>query len=75
MSQEDPTLVVNPLEKKFYLGGAAIVASHASCLGANVKFLTVTGNDSLNLFVKDELKKNKVNAKLFLDKTRPTSLK
>lgn len=75
MSHEDPTIVVNPLEKKLYLGGAAIVASHAASLGANAKFLTVTGDDNLSLFVKKELKKNNVGAKLFIDKTRPTSLK
>ena len=36
MSQEDPTIVVTPIESKMFLGGAGIVAAHASGIGANV---------------------------------------
>ena len=43
MSQEEPTLVVSPQNTQQFLGGAGIVASHASSLGAKVKFLSVTG--------------------------------
>jgi len=39
MSQEDPTIVVSPLASNKFIGGAAIVASHAKTLGADVKFL------------------------------------
>ena len=30
MSQEEPTLVVSPIESKKFIGGAGIVASHAA---------------------------------------------
>ena len=45
MSQEEPTLVVTPQTTTQYLGGAGIVASHASQLGAAVQFLSVAGQD------------------------------
>ncbi len=75
MSQEDPTIAVYPLERNLYLGGAAIVASHASGLGANAKFISVIGDDHLSMFVKEKLEQNRVNANLLVDTTRPTSLK
>ena len=34
MSQEDPTIVVTPIDKSIFLGGAGIVAAHAASLGA-----------------------------------------
>ena len=46
MSQEDPTLVVTPVEETTFLGGAGIVAAHARRLGARVHFISVTGRDS-----------------------------
>ena len=64
MSQEDPTIVVQPIESKKYLGGAGIVALHSSSLGANVNFITVTGDDEINKFAKDQLNKYNV----FVDK-------
>ena len=45
MSQEEPTLVVSPQETRQFLGGAGIVASHAAQLGAEVRFVSVTGQD------------------------------
>src|SRR5262249_2514383 len=45
MSQEDPTIVLTPIESKTFVGGAGIVAAHARGLGAEVEFLTVTGAD------------------------------
>ena len=45
MSQEDPTIVVTPLDKKRFLGGAGIVAAHARSLGASVEYVSVCGFD------------------------------
>ena len=45
MSQEDPTIVVTPISNKKFIGGAAIVASHAKTLGANVSYISVLGDD------------------------------
>lgn len=75
MSQEDPTIVVSPLSNTKFIGGAAIVASHAKTLGANVSYISVTGDDENFKFTKKYLKKLNINSKLLRDNTRPTTLK
>ena len=75
MSQEDPTIVVSPLLNDKFIGGAAIVASHAKTLGANVKFISVVGDDDNNKYVEDGLKKLNIDVSLYTDSTRPTTLK
>jgi len=73
MSQEDPTIVVRPLQSEKFLGGASIVASHAKNLGANVDFYSVLGKDKNLNFVKNKIKVD--NFIFFIDKTRPTTNK
>lgn len=75
MSQEDPTLVVKPISSSVFVGGAGIVASHSSGLGAATYFISVVGNDNNALFTKKELKINNVTSYLIKDESRPTSLK
>tara|TARA_X000000368_G_scaffold91441_1_gene69875 strand:+ start:5760 stop:7205 length:1446 start_codon:yes stop_codon:yes gene_type:complete len=75
MSQEDPTIVIKPIESKKYLGGAGIVAAHGSNLGAKVTFHTIVGDDEEKKFVKKELTRNSVSECLFIDPNRPTTLK
>lgn len=75
MSQEDPTIVVKPIDQKKFIGGAGIVAAHAASLGANVKYITITGDDQIMLFAKTELDNFGVDANFFIDETRPTTLK
>lgn len=75
MSQEDPTIVVSPLSSKKFIGGAAIVASHAKTLGANVSYLSVVGEDKNYKFIKNYLNNLQIDNKLFKDSTRPTTLK
>lgn len=75
MSQEDPTIVVSPLFSDKFIGGAAIVASHAKTLGANVKFISVTGDDENHSYVKNGLEELKIDVTLYKDSTRPTTLK
>jgi len=75
MSQEDPTIVVTPLENKMFLGGAGIVASHAAGLGAEVEFISIIGNDQSGVFSKKTLDNYGVKKKLFIDQSRPTTLK
>lgn len=74
MSQEDPTIVVTPLVSNKFIGGAAIVASHAKTLGANVKFISVIGDDD-DSFVKDGLIDLGIDVSLHIDTSRPTTLK
>jgi len=75
MSREEPTLVVAPQETKRFLGGAGIVASHASQLGASVQFLSVAGRDQARNFAANELEKYGVNYSYIIDATRPTTVK
>jgi rfaE bifunctional protein kinase chain/domain len=76
MSQEDPTIVVTPIVASKFLGGAAIIAAHASGLGASaVSFVSVTGDDQARTFVEDKLMEYGVDAKLLTDVSRPTTLK
>ena len=57
MSNEEPSLVVTPIKKEKFIGGAGIVAAHASGLGAKVDFFTVLGKDKNNEFVKKKIKR------------------
>jgi rfaE bifunctional protein kinase chain/domain len=75
MSQEDPTIVVTPIESKMFIGGAGIVAAHASGLGADVTFVTVLGEDERANYARNALAKLGVATHAFTDETRPTSLK
>lgn len=75
MSQEDPTIVVSPLASNKFIGGAAIVASHAKTLGASVRFISVVGDDVNKTYVEEGLKKLGIDVALYADSTRPTTLK
>jgi rfaE bifunctional protein kinase chain/domain len=75
MSQEEPTLVVAPVSHERFIGGAAIVASHAHSLGAEVTFCSVVGDDATAAFVKEKLAHYGVTTALLTDESRPTTLK
>lgn len=75
MSQEDPTLVVSPIQESRFLGGAAIVAAHASGLGADATFFSVAGCDEVGNYAREQLATYGVNATVVEDDSRPTTLK
>jgi len=75
MSQEDPTIVVSPLATNKFIGGAAIVASHARTLGADVRFISVVGDDENKQYVQNSLENLEIDTSLYCDNTRPTTLK
>ena len=75
MSQEDPTIVVSPIDSKRFLGGAGIVAAHAAGLGANTHFVSVSGADVPRDFAQAQLAEIGVKARLLTDDSRPTTLK
>jgi rfaE bifunctional protein kinase chain/domain len=75
MSQEDPTIVVTPIDTTKFIGGAGIVAAHAAGLGASVEFITVTGDDDIHDFAEKGLSDEGVHSHLFKDESRPTTLK
>lgn len=75
MSQEDPTIVITPIDSKRFIGGAGIVAAHAAGMGAQVQFFSVTGTDVPREFSERELSAAGVTARLLADDSRPTTLK
>lgn len=75
MSQEDPTIVVTPVDSTRFVGGAGIVAAHAAGLGADVRFVSVSGSDASREFVQEKLAAAGVRADLLADDSRPTTLK
>jgi len=75
MSQEDSVIVVTPTDDKLFIGGAGIVSAHASNLGANVDFYSVTGTDKDSTISINMLKENNVNFINFPDEGRPTTKK
>lgn len=75
MSQEDPTLVVTPVDKQRFIGGAGIVASHARGLGAKSTLVSVIGKDQAGEFIKGELTRSNIQSYLIEDLDRSTTLK
>lgn len=75
MSQEDPTIVVTPVDSTRFIGGAGIVAAHAAGLGAQVHFVSVAGLDETREFSLGELESAGVRTLLLEDASRPTTLK
>jgi len=75
MSQEDPTLVVTPINTKRYVGGAGIVASHAKGLGAESTLISVAGRDSAKEYCLSQFDRMGVNGILVEDLTRQTTIK
>ena len=75
MSQEDPTIVISPIDSRKFIGGAGIVAAHAAGLGAKVNFISVVGNDIIYEYTKEKLAEYGVKFHLEIDNNRPTTLK
>lgn len=75
MSQEDPTLVVTPIDTTRFVGGAGVVAGHAAALGASVSFVSAVGGDAMRDFAAAQLRDSGVDAHLIVDDSRPTTLK
>ncbi len=76
MSQEDPTIVVTPIETKTFVGGAGVVAAHAKRLGADVSYFTVLGdNDDAAKLARSWLGEQGIDFIAQTDETRPTTRK
>jgi len=75
MSREDPTIVVRPAGHAMFLGGAGIVAAHAKGLGADVHFLSVSGEDEAGEYARGKLDEIGVKHHIVKDSSRPTTQK
>lgn len=75
MSAEAPVVVVRELEHKNFIGGAAVVASHISALGAKCDFISVVGDDNEAELVRQQLAVQSIGDGLSTDSSRPTTFK
>jgi len=75
MSHEDPTIVITPIESHKFVGGAGIVAAHASGLGAKVRYFSVIGADDAGGYARDALRGYGVDLGVLADDSRPTTVK
>lgn len=75
MSAEAPVIALKELSSRDYIGGAGIVACHVRALGAQVDFVSVTGQDDPARFVATGLAERGVRAHLSCDPSRPTTFK
>lgn len=75
MSQEEPTIVVTPVDRKRFFGGAGIVAAHCVSLGAETTLISVTGEDEASDWGVEKAREYGINAEFLVDRTRPTTLK
>ena len=62
ISPEAPVPIINVVEEKYYLGGAANVALNIKKLSCDVTILGVIGRDTNGTLFKKLLKKNKINS-------------
>ena len=75
MSAEAPVVVVRELQRRNFIGGAAVVAAHISALGAHCDFVSVVGSDSTAELVRQELADQGIVDCLSSDPSRPTTFK
>lgn len=75
MSQEDPTIVVTPIMQEMFIGGAGIVAAHASSLGSHVNFFSVLGCDTTAEYALKTARDFGIEFFAYKDDSRPTTLK
>ena len=75
MSREEPSVVVKPVDSAKFIGGAAIVASHASSLGCKTTLISITGDLTSKKFVEKELKKTKTSSSIIYDQNLSSVIK
>lgn len=75
MSQGEPAIVVTPTAKERFVGGAGIVAMHASGLGAHSSLVSMVGLDAAGEFARSCLGYYSVDARLLIEDSRPTARK
>ena len=75
LSAEDATVVVSPLAKKSFVGGAGIVAAHAAQLGSEATLVSICGEDDAGKTAVAQLRCQGVDTQVLIDPDRPTTRK
>ena len=75
LSREEQNLVYSYINKRKYLGGAGIVAAHASVLGSESCLITICGDDDEKLFAISKLNEYKVKHKIYSSSAHNTIVK
>ena len=75
MSQEEPTVVVTPVDRRRFFGGAGIVAAHCQSLGAITSLITVIGDDETSEWAVHKASEYQLQTHHVIDAARPTTLK
>lgn len=70
-----PTMSLRFDHQVDFVGGAGVVAKHIKGAGADVRFTTVLGEDTLKDFVLKDLQDYGVKCEAVVDRTRPTTQK
>jgi rfaE bifunctional protein kinase chain/domain/rfaE bifunctional protein nucleotidyltransferase chain/domain len=74
-STKTPTFSIRPFKSEKFVGGSGIVAKHLKSLGADVVLTTLAGEDEHKKFLEEDLKKNKINLNILLNKSKQTVFK
>ena len=75
MSAEAPVIAVVGTELQTFVGGAAIVAAHASALGADTNIISIVGNDFYRQVVDQQLQSWGIKSNVVVDPSRATTYK
>lgn len=75
LSQEEPTIVVRPVTRNVFIGGAGIVSSHAKMMGAETVYFSVVGNDESGRNAISALEDYGIDVRITLDESRMTTYK
>lgn len=75
MSQEEPAIVVTPIDQRRFLGGAGIVAAHCASLGADTTLITLRGDDEVGEWSMEMCSEYGFEVFSLVDSTRPTTHK
>ncbi len=75
ISPEAPVPVLNKIDERMKLGGAANVANNLVALGAKVTLCSIIGEDGNRNKLVDLLRDNKIAHNFILTKSRPTTVK
>lgn len=75
-TSKTPTISVKRKGSEYFWGGAGLFATNFLELGAEVKFLTIAGNDWGSEYIQSDKHRNpRMDLNLTIDETRPTTLK